>query len=54
MTFFFFDSVQLFSIYFTDYGSQDCYDIPRPFPQDKSCSFEFNESMSNYFVSFLT
>ncbi|KAG1937786.1 GRB2-associated-binding protein, partial [Pimephales promelas] len=32
-----------------DYGSQDCYDIPRPFPQDKSCSFEFNESMSNYF-----
>ncbi|XP_050971494.1 GRB2-associated-binding protein 1 isoform X2 [Labeo rohita] len=31
-----------------DYGSQDCYDIPRPFPPDKSC-FDFNESMNNYF-----
>ncbi|XP_067297477.1 GRB2-associated-binding protein 1 isoform X2 [Pseudorasbora parva] len=32
-----------------DYGSQDCYDIPRPFPSDKSCSFDFNESFNNYF-----
>ncbi|XP_043105468.1 GRB2-associated-binding protein 1 isoform X3 [Puntigrus tetrazona] len=32
-----------------DYGSQDCYDIPRPFPPDKSCSFDFNESFNNYF-----
>ncbi|XP_051558866.1 GRB2-associated-binding protein 1-like isoform X4 [Myxocyprinus asiaticus] len=32
-----------------DYGSQDCYDIPRPFPSDKSCSFDFNESFSSYF-----
>ncbi|XP_056127709.1 GRB2-associated-binding protein 1 isoform X7 [Rhinichthys klamathensis goyatoka] len=31
-----------------DYGSQDCYDIPRPFPPDKSCSFDFNESFNNY------
>ncbi|XP_042572430.1 GRB2-associated-binding protein 1 isoform X5 [Cyprinus carpio] len=32
-----------------DYGSQDCYDIPRPFPPDKSCSFDFNESFNSYF-----
>ncbi|XP_058242318.1 GRB2-associated-binding protein 1 isoform X3 [Hemibagrus wyckioides] len=32
-----------------DYGSQDCYDIPRSFPSDRNCSFEFNESLSNYF-----
>ncbi|XP_051982977.1 GRB2-associated-binding protein 1-like isoform X5 [Xyrauchen texanus] len=32
-----------------DYGSQDCYDIPRPFPSDKNCSFDFNESFSSYF-----
>lgn len=32
-----------------DYGSQDCYDIPRPFPPDKSCSFDFNESFNTYF-----
>ncbi|XP_056313861.1 GRB2-associated-binding protein 1 isoform X3 [Danio aesculapii] len=32
-----------------DYGSQDCYDIPRPFPSEKSCSFDFNESFNNYF-----
>ncbi|XP_057186925.1 GRB2-associated-binding protein 1 isoform X5 [Triplophysa rosa] len=32
-----------------DYGSQDCYDIPRPFSSDKSCSFDFNESFNNYF-----
>ncbi|XP_077102911.1 GRB2-associated-binding protein 1 isoform X3 [Siphateles boraxobius] len=31
-----------------DYGSQDCYDIPRPFPPDKSCSFDFNESFNSY------
>uniref|UniRef100_A0A3Q1GH41 GRB2-associated binding protein 1 n=1 Tax=Acanthochromis polyacanthus TaxID=80966 RepID=A0A3Q1GH41_9TELE len=28
-----------------DFGSQDCYDIPRSFPSDKSCSFDFNERM---------
>ncbi|KAA0722213.1 GRB2-associated-binding protein 1 GRB2-associated binder 1 [Triplophysa tibetana] len=32
-----------------DYGSQDCYDIPRPFSSDKTCSFDFNESFNNYF-----
>ncbi|XP_052456661.1 GRB2-associated-binding protein 1 isoform X7 [Carassius gibelio] len=32
-----------------DYGSQDCYDIPRPFTSDKSCSFDFNESFNSYF-----
>ncbi|XP_056621536.1 GRB2-associated-binding protein 1 isoform X4 [Triplophysa dalaica] len=32
-----------------DYGSQDCYDIPRPFSSDKTCSFDFNESFNTYF-----
>ncbi|XP_017573151.1 GRB2-associated-binding protein 1 isoform X3 [Pygocentrus nattereri] len=33
-----------------DYGSsQDCYDIPRSFPSDRNCSFEFNENFNNYF-----
>ncbi|XP_035516828.1 GRB2-associated-binding protein 1 isoform X6 [Morone saxatilis] len=32
-----------------DFGSQDCYDIPRSFPSDKSCSFEFNETFNSYF-----
>ncbi|XP_041914369.1 GRB2-associated-binding protein 1 isoform X3 [Alosa sapidissima] len=32
-----------------DFGSQDCYDIPRPFASDKCGAFEFNESLSNYF-----
>ncbi|XP_019717909.1 GRB2-associated-binding protein 1 isoform X4 [Hippocampus comes] len=32
-----------------DFGSQDCYDIPRSFPSDKSCSFDFNESFNSYF-----
>ncbi|CAL8330258.1 unnamed protein product [Merluccius merluccius] len=32
-----------------DFGSQDCYDIPRTFPSDKSCSFDFNESFNSYF-----
>ncbi|KAM9363537.1 GRB2-associated-binding protein 1 isoform 1-T1 [Symphorus nematophorus] len=32
-----------------DFGSQDCYDIPRSFPSDKSCSFEFNENLNSYF-----
>ncbi|XP_026160252.1 GRB2-associated-binding protein 1 isoform X4 [Mastacembelus armatus] len=32
-----------------DFGSQDCYDIPRPFPSDRSCSFDFNESFNSYF-----
>ncbi|XP_029356128.1 GRB2-associated-binding protein 1 isoform X3 [Echeneis naucrates] len=32
-----------------DLGSQDCYDIPRSFPSDKSCSFDFNESFNSYF-----
>ncbi|XP_034044984.1 GRB2-associated-binding protein 1 isoform X4 [Thalassophryne amazonica] len=31
-----------------DFGSQDCYDIPRSFPSDKSCSFDFNESFNTY------
>ncbi|KAM9477891.1 GRB2-associated-binding protein 1 isoform 2-T2 [Clarias gariepinus] len=31
-----------------DYGSQDCYDIPRSFPTDRNCSFEFNEPFNNY------
>ncbi|XP_063739524.1 GRB2-associated-binding protein 1 isoform X3 [Eleginops maclovinus] len=31
------------------FGSQDCYDIPRSFPTDKSCSFDFNESFNSYF-----
>ncbi|XP_076740938.1 GRB2-associated-binding protein 1 isoform X5 [Maylandia zebra] len=34
-----------------DFGSQDCYDIPRSFPSDKSCSFDFNESFNTYFKS---
>ncbi|XP_030643545.1 GRB2-associated-binding protein 1 [Chanos chanos] len=34
-----------------DFGSQDCYDIPRSFPSDKSYSFDFNESFNNYFKS---
>lgn len=34
-----------------DFGSQDCYDIPRSFPSDKSCSFEFSENFNSYFVS---
>ncbi|KAM6972369.1 GRB2-associated-binding protein 1 isoform 2-T2 [Aplochiton taeniatus] len=34
-----------------DFGSsQDCYDIPRSF-NDKSCSFDFNESFNTYFKS---
>ncbi|KAM9769710.1 GRB2-associated-binding protein 1 isoform 8-T9 [Menidia menidia] len=32
-----------------DFGSQDCYDIPRSFPSDKTCSFDFNESFNSYF-----
>ncbi|XP_072772454.1 GRB2-associated-binding protein 1 isoform X2 [Nerophis lumbriciformis] len=32
-----------------DFASQDCYDIPRSFPSDKSCSFDFNESFNSYF-----
>ncbi|XP_053711761.1 GRB2-associated-binding protein 1 isoform X2 [Synchiropus splendidus] len=32
-----------------DFGSQDCYDVPRSFPSDKSCSFDFNESFNSYF-----
>nr|XP_046271898.1 GRB2-associated-binding protein 1 isoform X3 [Scatophagus argus] len=32
-----------------DFGSQDCYDIPRSFPSDKSCSFEFSENFNSYF-----
>ncbi|KAL3066581.1 hypothetical protein OYC64_016516 [Pagothenia borchgrevinki] len=32
-----------------DFGSQDCYDIPRSFPTEKSCSFDFNESFNSYF-----
>ncbi|XP_059902275.1 GRB2-associated-binding protein 1 isoform X9 [Gadus macrocephalus] len=32
-----------------DFGSQDCYDIPRTFPSDKTCSFDFNESFNSYF-----
>nr|XP_033479342.1 GRB2-associated-binding protein 1 isoform X5 [Epinephelus lanceolatus] len=32
-----------------DFGSQDCYDIPRSFPSEKSCSFDFNESFNSYF-----
>ncbi|KAM9314667.1 GRB2-associated-binding protein 1 isoform 2-T2 [Pholidichthys leucotaenia] len=32
-----------------DFGSQDCYDIPRSFSSDKSCSFDFNESFNSYF-----
>jgi len=38
-------------LFFADFGSQDCYDIPRSFPSDKSCSFDFNESFNSYFVS---
>jgi len=37
--------------FFADFGSQDCYDIPRSFPTEKSCSFDFNESFNSYFVS---
>ncbi|XP_013863259.1 GRB2-associated-binding protein 1 isoform X2 [Austrofundulus limnaeus] len=32
-----------------DFGSQDCYDIPRSYPSDKSCSFDFNENFNTYF-----
>ncbi|KAF6724627.1 GRB2-associated-binding protein 1 [Oryzias melastigma] len=32
-----------------DFGSQDFYDIPRPFPTDKSYSFDFNENLKCYF-----
>ncbi|XP_060943065.1 GRB2-associated-binding protein 1 [Limanda limanda] len=32
-----------------DFGSQDCYDIPRSFPSEKTCSFDFNESFNSYF-----
>ncbi|XP_078138615.1 GRB2-associated-binding protein 1 isoform X3 [Centroberyx gerrardi] len=32
-----------------DFGSQDSYDIPRSFPSDKSCSFDFNQSFNSYF-----
>ncbi|KAJ3615180.1 hypothetical protein NHX12_018748 [Muraenolepis orangiensis] len=32
-----------------DFGFQDCYDIPRTFPSEKSCSFDFNESFNSYF-----
>ncbi|XP_031718859.1 GRB2-associated-binding protein 1 isoform X2 [Anarrhichthys ocellatus] len=32
-----------------DFGSQDCYDIPRSFSSEKSCSFDFNESFNSYF-----
>ncbi|XP_064201393.1 GRB2-associated-binding protein 1 isoform X2 [Anguilla rostrata] len=31
-----------------DFGSQDCYDIPRSFPSEGSGSFDFNESFSTY------
>ncbi|MFT7815151.1 GRB2-associated-binding protein 1-like [Arapaima gigas] len=31
-----------------DFGSQECYDIPRPFATDRSSSFELNESFNNY------
>lgn len=41
----------LFVLFVADFGSQDCYDIPRSFPSDKSCSFEFNENFNSYFVS---
>lgn len=40
-----------FDFFFADFGSQDCYDIPRSFPSDKSCSFEFSENFNSYFVS---
>ncbi|XP_061574196.1 GRB2-associated-binding protein 1 isoform X3 [Cololabis saira] len=32
-----------------EFGSQDCYDIPRSFPSEKSCSFDFNENFNTYF-----
>ncbi|KAL2098067.1 hypothetical protein ACEWY4_007274 [Coilia grayii] len=32
-----------------DCGSQDCYDIPRPFASDRSGSCDFNESLHTYF-----
>ncbi|KAJ8403625.1 hypothetical protein AAFF_G00349510 [Aldrovandia affinis] len=31
-----------------DYGSQECYVIPRPIPSEGSGSFEFNESFNAY------
>ncbi|XP_038837581.1 GRB2-associated-binding protein 1 isoform X7 [Salvelinus namaycush] len=37
-----------------DVGSQDCYDIPRTFPSDKSCSFDFNESFNSYLPACLS
>lgn len=41
-------------MFVADLGSQDCYDIPRTFPSDKSCSFDFNESFNSYLVSLST
>eukprot|EP00063_Salmo_salar_P075573 XP_014050408.1 PREDICTED: GRB2-associated-binding protein 1-like isoform X5 [Salmo salar] len=37
-----------------DLASQDCYDIPRTFPSDKSCSFDFNESFNSYLPASLS
>ncbi|KAM9399850.1 GRB2-associated-binding protein 1 isoform 32-T45 [Salvelinus alpinus] len=37
-----------------DVSSQDCYDIPRTFPSDKSCSFDFNESFNSYLPACLS
>ncbi|XP_045572517.1 GRB2-associated-binding protein 1 isoform X7 [Salmo salar] len=37
-----------------DMASQDCYDIPRTFPSDKSCSFDFNESFNSYLPASLS
>ncbi|XP_064782573.1 GRB2-associated-binding protein 1-like isoform X4 [Oncorhynchus masou masou] len=37
-----------------DLGSQDCYDIPRTFLSDKSCSFDFNESFNSYLPASLS
>ncbi|XP_062333892.1 GRB2-associated-binding protein 1 isoform X12 [Osmerus eperlanus] len=34
-----------------DFGSQECYSIPRSFPSDKTCSFDFNESFNSYFIN---
>ncbi|XP_023646747.1 GRB2-associated-binding protein 1-like isoform X1 [Paramormyrops kingsleyae] len=31
-----------------DFGSQDCYDVPRPVSTDRSSSFEFNDNFGNY------
>ena len=43
--------VGILFLFFADFGSQDCYDIPRSFPSEKSCSFDFNENFNSYFVS---